>query len=152
MSNEDSIVQTKPETIINMEEIKRAFFNEEYNEFDRLMNENELLLYSGEYNYSDEYDGKPEFVAKNLIKGFTQRLNSQSKYLMICFRCYKKDGGYIFPSLWIVNTKSHLNNLLGDFVEDFSLNEIDNKKYFLQNIQKNTSDTDENLVGEFYVH
>jgi hypothetical protein len=148
----------KPEKIMNMEEIKRAFFNSEYDEFDKLLKESELIVLEGNYKYCEDYNEKPLFVANNFAKGVSHRLNKESNYLMCCFRCYKNGDGYNFPSMWIINTREYKDffgenkNYFGDIIDDFDLDNIIDMEDFMKKIRKVDEDSDENFVSEYYVH
>ena len=141
----------KPEKIMNMEELKRAFFNGEYDEFDKLLKESELILMEGDYKYNNDYDGKPSYISNNFARGVSQRVGKENSYLMCCFRCYKNGDNYNFPSMWIINTKVD-KCYFGDIVEDYDLNNVTDIDNFMKNIRKINEDSDENLVSEYYVH
>lgn len=135
--------------IVNMEDLKRAFFNGLYDEFEQFVSEHPFKIYSGTYLYSSDKDNAPDFIARNLIRGFVRNFDDYRKYFMICFRCYSEKTDqtrYSYPSLWIVNTNDNIDKL----VEDFRLEEIDKNTLF-KSIRKLDSET-ENLIGESYVH
>lgn len=71
-----------------MEDIKRAFFNKEYDTFETLIKQHPLRYYRASYNYASDKDGAPEFVAKNLVKGFVRNLDDFRKYFITGFRCF----------------------------------------------------------------
>lgn len=143
----------KPEKIMNMEELKKAFFNKEYDEFNKLLKESELIIMSGDYKYFNDYDERPSFVANNFIKGVSQRLSKENTYLMCCFRCYKNGDNYIFPSMWLINTKVNMC-YFGDIVNDYNLRQVDNIDQFVNDILKKNPELIDNvnLIGEHYVH
>ena len=59
-------------TIVNMEDIKRAFFNKEYDTFNALIREHPFKYYQVNYKYASDNTGRPQYVAKNLLRGFVQ--------------------------------------------------------------------------------
>ena len=145
-------------TITNMEDIKRAFFNKEYDLFEELIKDQKLNYYIASYKYSSDKDGAPEFVATNLLKGFVRNLDDYRKYLMVCFRCLGiENKNYEYPSLWILNSNDKLNEIIGDIYDDFQFIElnIDNeisRNEFLFNFRKSNFDIKSNLLDEAYVH
>lgn len=145
-------------TITNMEDIKRAFFNKEYDLFEELIKNQKLNYYIANYKYSSDKDGAPEFVATNLLKGFVRNLDDYRKYLMVCFRCLSiENKNYEYPSLWILNSNDKLNEIIGDLYDDFKFIElnIDNeiaRNEFLFNFRKSNFDIKSNLLDEAYVH
>lgn len=145
-------------TITNMEDIKRAFFNKEYDLFEELIKNQKLNYYIASYKYSSDKDGAPEFVATNLLKGFVRNLDDYRKYLMVCFRCLSiENKNYGYPSLWILNSNDKLNEIIGDLYDDFQFIElnIDNeiaRNEFLFNFRKSNFDIKSNLLDEAYVH
>jgi hypothetical protein len=137
-------------TITNMEDIKRAFFCNDYELFNELIKQFNFKYYRAEYKYSSEKDGAPEFIAKNLVKGFVRNLDDYRKYFMVCFRCYKnKNNNYTYPSLWIVNSNDDIKDIIESVYDDYNYKEENNILSFLQHIQKVD---DENCIEEAYVH
>ena len=148
----------KFECITNMEEIKRAFFNKNYENFNTEV-KNKFPLYSATYNHSSDYDGSAEYIAKNLVTGFIRNLEDYRKYLMVCFRCYKinsenNSAKYKYKSLWIVNTKEQLNNLIGSFYDDFEFTKVDESEIntFLESIKHEDNEKQPQLLLEKYLH
>jgi hypothetical protein len=137
-------------TITNMEDIKRAFFNKDYQLFNELINNHNFKYYRADYKYSSEKDGAPEFIAKNLVKGFVRNLDDYRKYFMVCFRCYKNENNnYSYPSLWIVNSTDDIKDIIESTYDDYIYNEENNISSFLQDMQKVE---DKKYIEEAYVH
>lgn len=140
----------KFETITNMEDIKRAFFSGEYDKFEELVREHNFTLLYGTYKWSSDKDGAPEFVAKNLLKGFVRKFDDFRKYFIICFRCVqetKSPNTYSYPSLWIVNTLD--DKLIDKFSDDFTFTKAEdssNSNTFYKLIRKDESSFDESYV------
>jgi hypothetical protein len=143
------IPEKKFTTITNMEEIKRAFFNKDYELFEELIKKFNFKYYRADYKYSNDKDGAPEFIAKNLVKGFVRNLDDYRKYFMVCFRCYKNENNYSYPSLWIVNSNDDIKNIIESIHDDYIYTEESNIPVFLKDIQKIE---DENCIEESYVH
>jgi hypothetical protein len=142
--------EKKFSTITNMEEIKRAFFNNDYQLFNELINNFNFKYYRADYKYSSEKDGAPEFIAKNLVKGFVRNLDDYRKYLMVCFRCYKNENNnYTYPSFWIVNSNDNIKDIIGSIYDDYIYVEENDITTFLKEIQKVD---DESCIVESYVH
>ena len=152
----------KFDTIINMEELKRAFFNGDYMVFEQQIKSQPLKFYRVSYKFDSDKDGAPEFSAKNLLKGFVRNFDDYRKYFMICFRCWKNkhDVKYKYDSFWIVNTNGPISNVIGSLAEDFDFVETTDIDDFISQIKKlPESDTDEPIwineytcIGESYVH
>jgi hypothetical protein len=150
----------KFDTITNMEELKRAFFSNEYNIFEELVKASPFKFYKVDYKYNSDKDGAPDFAAKNLLKGFVRNFDDYRKYFMICFRCWKQQDKmeYKYNSLWIVNTNEPIQNIIGSTWSDFEFEEIIDLDQFLTEIKK-LPETEEpefingyNCIGEAYVH
>jgi len=152
----------KFDSIINMEELKRAFFNGDYLVFEEQIKSNPLKFYKVSYKYNSDKDGTPDFSAKNLLKGFVRNFDDYRKYFMICFRCWKNqhDIKYKYDSFWIVNTSEPIPNIIGNFADDFDYVEISDIDDFICQIKKlPESESDEPIwingytcIGESYVH
>ena len=154
----------KFETIINMEELKRAFFNRDYETFETEISSHPFKFYKVEYKYNSDKDGDAVFSAKNLLKGFVRNFDDYRKYFMICFRCWKHqtDIKYKYQSLWIVNTNEPIANIIGSIEDDFIFDEITEINEFVSNIKKlpiEQIEADEPVyidgytcIGETYVH
>ncbi len=152
--NEEEYEAPKPkfDCICNMEDIKRAFFNKDYETAKSLIIANPFKFYEVNYKYSSDKDGVPDFVAKNLLKGFVRNFDDYRKYFMICFRCTKLGSNYEYKSKWIVNTLEPISNVIGSTYDDFEFTEVtDNIEEFIKSMEKLDENT-EGLVGEAYVH
>ena len=144
----------KFETITNMEDLKRAFFNGLYGEFESHVKSSPYKFYRVGYKYNGDKDGAPDFSAKNLLKGFVRNFDDYRKYFMICFRCWKDSEQikYQYKSLWIVNTNEPVSNIIGSFSDDFEFEEETDINTFISDIKK-IENIDETLcIGESYVH
>lgn len=162
--NDDEPTYNEPikkfETITNMEEMKRAFFGGDYEEFEKQLNAHKFKLYMVNYKYNSDKDGAPDFSAKNLLKGFVRNFDDYRKYFMICFRCWKNKNKleYKYNSLWIINTVEPVQNIIGSVCEDFEFEETFDVNSFFKSIKK-LQETDEieyfddyHCIGESYVH
>jgi hypothetical protein len=156
--DEEEIKEVKPvySTITNMETIKREFFNKEYINFQESMKQHPFKMYKAKYKYSSDNDGRPEFVARNLLRGFVQGLDDYRKYLLVCFRCILIDvenKHYDYPSYWIVNSNDDLSIILGSLYDDyeFSMVESDESKMNMM-LEMEKKEDDECVIGESYLH
>ena len=75
-------------TLTNMEELKRAFFNKEYEQFQQLIKIHDFTYYNAEYKFSSDNDNKPEYIAKNLVGGrffcyFLLQIDTFCSYIVI---------------------------------------------------------------------
>lgn len=144
-------------TIVNMEDIKRAFFNKEYDNFNDLIRQNPFKYYQVNYKYASDNTGRPQYVAKNLLRGFVQGLDDYRKYFIVCFRCIltnKDINEYSYPSYWIVNSNDDIKTILGSLYDDYDFNLVDNPSEItclLKKMEK-TETEDDTLVGEIYLH
>lgn len=158
-NNDDVIKDIKPiySTIVNMEDIKRAFFNKEYTNFNQLVKEQPFKYYKCNFKYYGDYSGRPEYVARNLLHGFIQNLDDYRKHFIVCFRCIqvnKKEKKYRYPSYWIVNSNDDIKNILGDLYNEYDfmlINEEDEINNLLKCMEKTENPHDE-LIGELYLH
>jgi len=157
---DESFEETKKSyTIIhNMEDIKRAFFNKEYELFEELVKQHEFIYYRVSYKYSNDNDNKPDYVARNLLKGFGRALDDYRKYLLVCFRCDEVEPKkYEYNSLWIVNTNDDLKTVIGSFYDDFDFQlqtfDVENNiNKFLEELRKKDMEIETNIIGETYIH
>ena len=140
-------------TICNMEDIKRAFFNDDLETFELLFLNQQFKLYAVNYKYNSDNDGKLAYVAKNLVSGMVKNFDDYRKYFMNVFRCYQPNLDelkYEYKSYWIVNTTEPIKNIIGSLYDDFEFVEISS-----DNLQKNIikeSKDNENCLIEKYVH
>lgn len=163
--NDDDNVpkEVKPtySTITNMEDIKRAFFNKDYDTFQQLVFHLPFKYYKANYKYAEDNTGRPTFVAKNLLRGFVQSLDDYRKYLMVGFRCVShldpSDNltHYKYPSYWIVNSNDDLKTVLGSVYDDFDFIPVEGGERIirmLRRMEKNEDENDNALIGEVYLH
>ena len=158
VEEEEEPKEVKPvfSTITNMEDIKRAFFSKEYDAAYELIRQHPFKFYKGCYKYAADNDGRPAFVAKNLLRGFVQNLDDYRKYLMVGFRCISiQENRYSYPSYWIVNSNDDLKTIIGSIYDDFVFIPVVEEERIVRmyrNMQKNEDETDEALIGEVYLH
>ena len=156
--DDDVCKEVKPvySTITNMEDIKRAFFNKEYDRFHELIKVRPFKFYKVNYRYSSDYNDRPEYVAKNLLRGFVQNLDDYRKYLMVCFRCiHINPSEYRYPSYWIVNSNDTIKTILGSLYDDYDFIEVsgtEDVNKLLKKMEKNENEMDTAMVGEVYLH
>jgi len=161
---DEDVVETKKtyKTFRNMEELKRAFCNNEYDRFKELclvQDENPpYLFYEATYKNSADMDDKPDYVAKNLVTGFVRNLENARPYFFNCYRGYAKDDDYLnrytYTSLWIVNTDTPLAEVTDGCSDDFTFvqidrNDADTIQKFLAKFERST---EPNLIKEAYLH
>ena len=150
-------VKLKFNTITNMEDIKRAFFNKEYDTFETLVQQHPLKYYNVNYKYSSDKDGAPNYSAKNLVGGFVRNLDDYRKYLLARFKCVLDDPVnkiYSYPSLWILNSTDSLQTIIGSIYDDFDFVEITQEQIptYLKYFRKTNFDEETNVIDEVYVH
>jgi hypothetical protein len=146
-------------TVCNMEDAKRSFFSNEFDEFvSHIGKEKELKFYKANYKWANDNTGRPDFASRNLLRGFVQNLDAYRKYLLVCFRCIlvnKETKEYRYPSYWIVNTDVDLKTLLGSIYDDFDfiqVSEDDRVHSLLTKMRKHEDEIDDAFVGEMYLH
>jgi hypothetical protein len=145
-------------TIVNMEDIKRAFFNKEYETFNTLIGQHPFKYYQVNYKYASDNTGRPGYVAKNLLRGFVQGLDDYRKYFIVCFRCIltnKETNEYSYPSYWIVNSNDDIKTILGSLYDDYDFNLVEEQNEIislLKKMEKNENEEDDTLIGEVYLH
>jgi hypothetical protein len=150
--------KAKFSTITNMEELKRAFCNGEYESFESLCKTNGFKYFTANYKYSSDKDGAAEFIARNLVKGFVRNMDELKKYLFVCFRCYQNDLTnriYSYSSMWIFNSNESLKTVLADMYDDFDFTEVSDLNQvsnFLFEFRKLNQDLETNLIDEQYLH
>ncbi len=141
--------QAKFSTIGNLESAKRAFFNNQHDEFTKAIDQKEYKYMKCIYKYSSDYDNRPEFIARNFNRGLAKDLDDYRKYFMCVFRCIKKENNtYEYVSYWIVNTNDSIDKIIGSRYDDFEWNETD-KTLFIEKFNKSN---EESVISEDYVH
>ncbi|ARF11752.1 hypothetical protein Klosneuvirus_2_188 [Klosneuvirus KNV1] len=133
----------------NLEPVKRAFCNKEFDSFESLVQTQNFKLYSADYIDSSEFDGRPEFILVNKNKGFVQSMDEFRSYFYIAFCCYKKDGKVTFKSYWIVNTNDPLDKVLGSDAEGFKFEQMSDVKEFVNTFKTGGV---ENAISLAYLH
>lgn len=152
--------ESKPtySTITNMEDIKRAFFNKDYETFNALVRQHPFKYYKVNYKYASDNTGRPRYVAKNLLRSFVQGLDDYRKYLMVCFRCVlfdKETNEYRYPSYWIVNSNDDIKTILSSLYDDYDFIVVEEEEAvskLLNKMEKSDGENDDDLIGEVYVH
>ena len=162
VKDDDEEVITDPikqvEQIMNLEEVKRYFFNGEYQQFIDNIKDKGLKLFKGTYNFSNYQDGSPKYAAKNRLNGFVRDFDDYRKYFIASFRCTEianKEKEYEYTSLWLVNTNENIDVLVQGFYEDHTLVPFDGSiEDFTDELSmyKKSEELPENLVGEIFLH
>ncbi len=104
MESDEEVVNA-PKYVIcsSLENAKRMFTNGQYDEFRQEIKSAPFSLYRGQYQFASDNDGKPAFIAKNLLTGFVRNLEDVRKYVYGAFKCEITATGYGYPSLLIIN-------------------------------------------------
>jgi hypothetical protein len=140
-----------------MEDIKRAFFSNEYDTAYELITQHPFLFLKANYKFADDYTGRPAYIAKNLLRGFIQNLDDYRKYLLVGYKCFivnEETKQYEYPSYWIVNSNDDLKTILGSIYNDFDFIPVESseRSNFFKKLQKTKDDTNETFIGESYLH
>ena len=148
---ENEITYTDPilkyDTIGNLEKAKHAFFNNELDEFVKEMTSKEYKYCKAVYKYNEDYSGRPDFVVRNLNRGFIQNLDDVRKYFLTCFRCNEVDTKvYSFESYWVINTQDPAK-VLESVYEDFTWTNITFEEFY-----EKFKRVGENCITEDYLH
>jgi hypothetical protein len=147
----------KFDCICNMEDIKRAFFNGEYPTFCTLIKANKFKYINSKYKYSSDYDSKPDYVARNLVKGFVRNFDDYRKYFLISIRCTQISTiptKYEYELKWIVNTNDPICDIIGSLYDDFTYKDVLKTEIdqFLIDFEKKLTDDSPTLIAESYIH
>lgn len=129
-SSEKKVTYSK---IGNLEGVKRAFCNNDFDAFKTLVKNQtpSFKLFTADYAYADEYQNKMDFMLQNKSKGFVQMMDDFRAYYFITFVCFKKDGKVNFKSYWIVNSNDSFETVLGSDHESFKFTPVENVDEFL---------------------
>lgn len=147
-------------TIGNLENCKRGFFNNENELFISELKSKPYKFFDVTYKFSDDYTGRPSFIARNLNRGFVKDLEDFRKYFFVVFRCKEiSEKTYSYASKWIVNTTDDIKKIIGERYDDFEWKEVNSSgitefNNFINDFMKQDK-TDEDvpgLVNEEYVH
>lgn len=156
VANEIKEKPKKIETIMDLDSMNRAFFNDEFDSFEQQFLDCNLKMYYASYKYNSDKDDAPDFSATNLHQNFVQKCMNHAKYFMICFRCWKNvsETKYKYDSYWLMNMNDPLSSVMGDFGDDFEFTEILDKNVFIQEIKKRSEPIkdDYECIRENYVH
>jgi hypothetical protein len=137
----------KEKTIGNLENAKRAFFNNQSEEFVKGLESKPYKYYKATYKYWDDYTGRPDFVVRNFNRGMIQNLEDYRKYFLVCFRALTvQEKTYQFESFWVFNVEN-AKDLLGSFYDDFEWTEI-SLTDFTDKFNKSSNE----YVSEDYLH
>ena len=141
-------------TTVNMEGLKSKFFTsnlvELKTELTQHFTNSKLKVFDAVYKYNDDYDGKPEFVVNNLLRGFIRQLEDQRKYLFVVFKCTKTDGNYRITGTWITNCMLPLEQIVPDKYEDFDWTQVETNDEAVATVMDRFAKKDEfNVV---YLH
>lgn len=130
MSDDEHEVEKKTvhSKIGNLEALKRAVCNKEYDEVAKLLAP--YKLYVADYAFADEFEGRPDFIIKNKNRGFIQSdiLERKRQYVFVAFSCYKADGKVQFKSFWVVNSNDSLEAILEGDYENFKFTPVSDAK------------------------
>ncbi|XWV24672.1 putative ORFan [Tupanvirus deep ocean] len=146
---------TKLPITVSLEPCKKKFFDGDMEAFTTEVKSGKFKVYSGEYVDAADYEGRPEFIVKNLVNGFSHQLESKRKYLFTAFKCTKTDGKYNISAVWICNCTLPMDQVVPEMHTYFTWEELDikNETHFdklSSTFVKN--DNQENVVIVSYCH
>ena len=138
------------ECLVNLDDIKRSFFNptnEEFKPFLELLNETPFVFYKGSYKYNDELTNKADYIVRNRNKSFIKRFEYYSKYLFVCFKCHEeKNQEYKYESFWLFNSMGAFEDYIIQYNDDIEFTKID-KDEFIDHFAQNKG-----LFDQIYLH
>lgn len=143
-------------TYTNLEDMKRAFFGNDFELYLTMIREYPFKFYKASYKYNDDNDGRPPYIATNLLKGIVRNYEKMGKYFMLVFRCWKKndENKYQYESFWMLNSTEDIKVIVKDAHEDFTFEEI-NMETFDNNFRRANEDqvvNDMTMLAETYIH
>ena len=150
--NEDEYVEQQVKYVtlcsnVAFESLKRAFINHQNDEFITMIN-SKYTLHKAGYKYWDDFTTRPDYVARNLNKGFIQIFGDYRKYFFTCFRCIEiVPKTYTFESYWIVNTSDYQKIIQNKF-DDYDWIEMTPEE-FIQQFMNKENDA---IISEDYLH
>ena len=143
-------------TYTNLEDMKRAFFGNEFESYLSMVCEHPFKFYKASYKYNEDNDGRPVYIATNLLKGIVRNYEKMGKYAMLVFRCWKKndENKYQYESFWMLNSNEDIVVVAKNAQEDFTFEEI-NMETFDNNfrrINEGQVAEDMTMLAETYIH
>lgn len=150
---EDPVV--KYPITVSLESCKSKFFTDDSDGFYKEITSGKFTVYHTTYNYNDDYDGRPDFIVKNLLNGFPRQLEDKRKYLFTVFRCTKLGDKYNITATWITNCTLSMDQLIPNKYADFAwskmdLNNNNNIDAIIKDFHKNEDDSTVVIVS--YLH
>lgn len=148
---QEEVVETRVKypTIGNLENAKRAFFNNSFDDFKSGALAKQYKYYNINYKYNSDYDGKPDFIVRNAVGGIAKQFEDSTKYVFAVIRATKEDGKIVITGKVIYNSTSEMNEVIGSIVDDFNWIEVtgDSVSDYLDDFKRNDS-----LFKEDFVH
>lgn len=152
---EDPVV--KVDTIGNLEGAKRAFFNNQTDEFMRELTSvtTPYRYFRAVYKFADEFAGRAAFIASNFNRNLVREFGEHRKYFFCAFRCFAdsvENKNYTYESYWIVNTPADLETIIGSRLHDFEVEEMTDISQFVSGFNRREMKETEPMVSQEYVH
>ena len=110
---------------VSLEPCKSKFFGDDLDGFKSELTNGKFKVFTSNYKYSDDYDGRPSFIINNLLNGFVKQLEDKRKYLFVGFRATKTDNKYTITGAWITNCTVPMADVVLDKYEDFNWTDVD---------------------------
>lgn len=141
-------------TYTNLENMKRAFFGNNYESYLTMVRKYPFKFYKASYKYNDDNDGKQSYVATNLLKGIVRNYEKMSKYAMLVFRCWSINDKYQYDSFWMLNSEIDIKIIAKDAYEDFIFEDIDMETFDTNFRRKSEGTIEDNrtMLAETYIH
>ena len=109
----------------SLEPCKKAFFDGNNVTFLSELQSGKYQVYTGVYRDIDDYQGRPDFVLKNLTNGFVHQLEDKRKYIFAAFKCTKIDDKYEISAAWICNSTLSVDHVVDELYSYFTWNQVD---------------------------
>lgn len=148
--------EEKYHTYTNLEDMKRAFFGNEFDNYITMVKEHPFKFYRANYRFNEDNDGREPYIACNLQKGLVRNCEKLGKYVMLVFRCWKNkdENKYEYETFWLLNSQESIDVIAKKVYEDFNFEEID-WETFDTNFRRVPEETEVNnriMLSESYVH
>ena len=143
-------------TYTNLEDMKRAFFGNEFDSYIDMVKEHPFKFYQANYKFNEDNDGREPYIACNLQKGLVRNVDKLGKYFMLVFRCWKleNENKYQYETFWLLNSQDSINEIAKNIYDDFTFEEIDFNTFDtnFRRIPENTVVNSRIMISESYVH
>lgn len=114
-----------PKSSMNLDACKRLFNDHKLTdkkffttEFETMFDNEGFSLYKSSYKYNEDFEGRPDFVNNNFMRGIVQSMDNSRKYVFATLLMFGENKKRELVGYWIMRGSQPITEVFNNLLED----------------------------------